>query len=172
MGEENMLAVVCKSYAVAGSLECYDEESGRIERERHLHAIANEFGKSIKARFSVIVLERLKNLGVEQIEEIYLPEIMVPLVGTPQARRLEHQVSLIRDVSKILFSEMGTSIGYKIGTMIEIPRAALVADEQRRKFNCNKVFRVDSNNNRIDDHSTETRCGFLSTDSFPSEIVN
>ncbi|KAK9107005.1 hypothetical protein Syun_023016 [Stephania yunnanensis] len=68
------------------------------------------------------VLERLMNLGVEQIEEIYLPEIMVPL-------ELEHQVSLIRDVSKKLFSEMGTSIGYKIGTMIEIPRAALVADE-------------------------------------------
>ncbi|KAK9139522.1 hypothetical protein Scep_009203 [Stephania cephalantha] len=55
------------------------------------------------------------------------PEIMVPLVGTPQ--ELEHQVSLIRDVSKKVFSEMGTSIGYKIGTMIEIPRAALVADE-------------------------------------------
>ncbi|KAK9092727.1 hypothetical protein Syun_027638 [Stephania yunnanensis] len=44
-------------------------------------------------------------------------------------QELEHQVSLIRDVSKKLFSEMGTSIGYKIGTMIEIPRAALVADE-------------------------------------------
>ncbi|KAK9092978.1 hypothetical protein Syun_027889 [Stephania yunnanensis] len=44
-------------------------------------------------------------------------------------QELEHQVSLIRDVSKKVFSEMGTSIGYKIGTMIEIPRAALVADE-------------------------------------------
>ncbi|KAK9159996.1 hypothetical protein Syun_006337 [Stephania yunnanensis] len=39
---------------VASSLECYDEESGRIDGERHLHAIANEFGKSIKGRFSVI----------------------------------------------------------------------------------------------------------------------
>ncbi|KAK9087665.1 hypothetical protein Syun_030059 [Stephania yunnanensis] len=39
-----------------GSLECYDEESGRIDREQHLHAIANEFGKSIKGRFPVIVL--------------------------------------------------------------------------------------------------------------------
>ncbi|KAK9137096.1 hypothetical protein Sjap_007690 [Stephania japonica] len=55
------------------------------------------------------------------------PEIMVPLVGTPQ--ELEHQASLIRDVAEKVFSEMGTSIGYKIGTMIEIPRAALVADE-------------------------------------------
>ncbi|KAK9170132.1 hypothetical protein Syun_002272 [Stephania yunnanensis] len=52
MGEENMLAVVCKSYVVAGSLECYDEESGRIDKEQHLHAIANEFGKSIKVKVS------------------------------------------------------------------------------------------------------------------------
>ncbi|KAK9135351.1 hypothetical protein Syun_014681 [Stephania yunnanensis] len=59
MGEENMLAVVCKSYAVAGSLECYDEESGRIDREQHLHAIANEFGKSIKGHFPVICVENM-----------------------------------------------------------------------------------------------------------------
>ncbi|XP_059311929.1 pyruvate, phosphate dikinase, chloroplastic isoform X2 [Lycium ferocissimum] len=55
------------------------------------------------------------------------PEIMVPLVGTPQ--ELNHQVSLIRDVAKKVFSEMGTSLNYKVGTMIEIPRAALIADE-------------------------------------------
>ncbi|GLT42044.1 hypothetical protein SLA2020_160660 [Shorea laevis] len=56
-----------------------------------------------------------------------LPEIMVPLVGTPQ--ELGHQVSLIRSVAKKVFSEMGSSLSYKVGTMIEIPRAALVADE-------------------------------------------
>ncbi|KAL5785363.1 hypothetical protein ACOSQ2_007755 [Xanthoceras sorbifolium] len=56
-----------------------------------------------------------------------LPEIMVPLVGTPQ--ELGHQVSLIRSIAKRVFSEMGTSLSFKVGTMIEIPRAALVADE-------------------------------------------
>uniref|UniRef100_A0A1D1ZEE7 Pyruvate, phosphate dikinase, chloroplastic n=2 Tax=Anthurium amnicola TaxID=1678845 RepID=A0A1D1ZEE7_9ARAE len=56
-----------------------------------------------------------------------LPEIMVPLVGTPQ--ELGHQVSVIRRIAEKVFSEMGTSISYKVGTMIEIPRAALVADE-------------------------------------------
>ncbi|XP_048501246.1 pyruvate, phosphate dikinase, chloroplastic isoform X2 [Beta vulgaris subsp. vulgaris] len=56
-----------------------------------------------------------------------LPEIMVPLVGTPQ--ELGHQVSLIRNVAAKVFSEMGSSLNYKVGTMIEIPRAALVADE-------------------------------------------
>lgn len=55
------------------------------------------------------------------------PEIMVPLVGTPQ--ELGHQASLIRSVAKRVFSEMGLTLSYKVGTMIEIPRAALVADE-------------------------------------------
>nr|CAD1829188.1 unnamed protein product [Ananas comosus var. bracteatus] len=56
-----------------------------------------------------------------------LPEIMVPLVGTPQ--ELGHQVSLIRKIAEKVFANLGTSLSYKIGTMIEIPRAALVADE-------------------------------------------
>ncbi|CAL9116463.1 unnamed protein product, partial [Musa acuminata var. zebrina] len=41
----------------------------------------------------------------------------------------EHQVSLIRTVAQQVFTEMGTSISYKVGTMIKVPRAALVADE-------------------------------------------
>ncbi|KAI3839824.1 hypothetical protein MKW98_010129 [Papaver atlanticum] len=52
---------------------------------------------------------------------------MVPLVGTPQ--ELGHQANLIPGVAKKVFSEMGTTVAYKIGTMIEIPRAALVANE-------------------------------------------
>ncbi|EOY06314.1 Pyruvate orthophosphate dikinase isoform 1 [Theobroma cacao] len=64
----------------------------------------------------------MSNQGVK-----VLPEIMVPLVGTPQ--ELGHQVSLIRSIAEKVFSEMGSSLSYKVGTMIEIPRAALVADE-------------------------------------------
>ncbi|KAE9602025.1 putative pyruvate, phosphate dikinase [Lupinus albus] len=56
-----------------------------------------------------------------------LPEIMVPLIGTPQ--ELKHQVSVIRNVAEKVFSETGSSVSYKVGTMIEVPRAALVADE-------------------------------------------
>lgn len=56
-----------------------------------------------------------------------LPEIMVPLVGTPQ--ELGHQATLVHSVARKVFSEMGSSLNYKVGTMIEIPRAALVADE-------------------------------------------
>ncbi|XP_031499861.1 pyruvate, phosphate dikinase 2 isoform X1 [Nymphaea colorata] len=64
----------------------------------------------------------MSNQGVE-----VFPEIMVPLVGTPQ--ELKHQVELIRQVAENLFAATGTSLSYKVGTMIEIPRAALVANE-------------------------------------------
>ncbi|PSR92669.1 Pyruvate, phosphate dikinase [Actinidia chinensis var. chinensis] len=64
----------------------------------------------------------MRNQGVT-----VLPEIMVPLVGTPQ--ELGHQVSSIRSIAKKVFFEMDSSLSYKVGTMIEIPRAALVADE-------------------------------------------
>lgn len=99
------------------------------------------------------------------------PEIMVPLVGTPQVamlhslnlnvacidvnyiyylcrdgkqsdifqtrfnlhmlclQELKHQVELIHQVAKEVFAETGLTLEYKVGTMIEIPRAALVADE-------------------------------------------
>ncbi|RXH72085.1 hypothetical protein DVH24_025586 [Malus domestica] len=47
----------------------------------------------------------------------------------PEIMELGHQVKLIRSVAVNVFSEMGTTVSYKVGTMIEIPRAALVADE-------------------------------------------
>lgn len=44
-------------------------------------------------------------------------------------QELEHQVTLINKVAKEVFTETGLTLPYKVGTMIEIPRAALVADE-------------------------------------------
>jgi len=42
---------------------------------------------------------------------------------------LGHQANVIKQVAEKVFTSMGKTIGYKIGTMIEIPRAALVADQ-------------------------------------------
>lgn len=55
------------------------------------------------------------------------PEIMVPLVGFP--RELELQVEVIHRVAKEVFAAKGAKVKYLVGTMIEIPRAALTADE-------------------------------------------
>ena len=55
------------------------------------------------------------------------PEIMVPLVGFP--KELEIQVEVIHETAKKVFAAKGEKVKYMVGTMIEIPRAALVADE-------------------------------------------
>jgi pyruvate,orthophosphate dikinase len=55
------------------------------------------------------------------------PEIMVPLVGTPQEFR--HQKAIIDRAAKEVMKETGVKFKYLVGTMIEVPRAALVADE-------------------------------------------
>lgn len=73
-----------------------------------------------RAIFEAAVLVQKEGITVH-------PEIMVPLVGTPQ--ELGHQTNLVRGVAKRVFSEMGSSVHYEIGTMIEVPRAAFVADE-------------------------------------------
>ena len=55
-----------------------------------------------------------------------MPEIMVPLVGI--VNELDEQESIIRKTANKLFKEEGVEVSFKIGTMIEIPRAALTAD--------------------------------------------
>jgi pyruvate, orthophosphate dikinase len=55
------------------------------------------------------------------------PEIMIPLVGTPQEFRSQKLV--VDQVAEQVFEEQDLRVAYKVGTMIEIPRAALVAEQ-------------------------------------------
>ena len=55
------------------------------------------------------------------------PEIMIPLVGFK--KELDLQVAIVHRVAKEVMKETGTKIKYWVGTMIEIPRGALTADE-------------------------------------------
>ena len=55
------------------------------------------------------------------------PEIMIPLVGFP--KELQLQLEIVRRVAGEVQKASGRKINYLVGTMIEIPRAALVADE-------------------------------------------
>ena len=59
------------------------------------------------------------------------PEIMVPLIGIVNEFDLQEKV--IRDTAKELFEQEGIEIPFKVGTMIEIPRAALTADYIAKK---------------------------------------
>ncbi len=56
-----------------------------------------------------------------------LPEIMIPLVGNVEELRIQEK--LVRDTAKSVFAKKGVKVPYLVGTMIEIPRAALTADQ-------------------------------------------
>lgn len=55
------------------------------------------------------------------------PEVMIPLVGN--VKELEHQERIVRKIAGEVMEEKGVKIKYKVGTMIEVPRGALTADE-------------------------------------------
>src|SRR5881394_3414579 len=55
------------------------------------------------------------------------PEIMLPLVAT--LKELENQAGIVHRVAKEVFDEKERTVEYLVGTMIEVPRAALIADE-------------------------------------------
>ncbi len=55
------------------------------------------------------------------------PEIMIPLVGFK--KELDLQVAIVHDVAKKVQTEKKVKIAYSVGTMIEVPRGALTADE-------------------------------------------
>ncbi len=55
------------------------------------------------------------------------PEVMIPLVATQ--RELEILKSLVDETAQAVFAESGQTVAYLVGTMIELPRAALCADE-------------------------------------------
>jgi pyruvate,orthophosphate dikinase len=56
-----------------------------------------------------------------------IPEVMIPLVAT--VKEMANQAAIVRRVAEEVFKEKGTRVEYLVGTMIELPRAALVAGE-------------------------------------------
>ena len=70
------------------------------------------------------IIEAALNLKEKGV--VCKPEIMVPLVGT--VKEFEAQEQIIRTTANTIFEERNDTIEYLVGTMIEVPRAALMAD--------------------------------------------
>ncbi|KAH7522429.1 hypothetical protein FEM48_Zijuj07G0137500 [Ziziphus jujuba var. spinosa] len=123
--EGDLEQIVSELTAETGMTE--DEVFARIEKLSEVNPMLGFRGcrlgisypelTEMQARAIFQAAVSMSNQGIK-----VFPEIMVPL-------ELGNQVSFIREVAKKVFSEMGSSLSYKVGTMIEIPRAALVADE-------------------------------------------
>lgn len=76
----------------------------------------------MQARAIIEAALNLKKKGVKAI-----PEIMIPLTGTLEEMKMQEKI--VRDTINKVFEERGDKIDYLVGTMIEVPRAAITADE-------------------------------------------
>ena len=76
----------------------------------------------MQARAIIEAALNVKNRGIS-----VHPEIMIPLVGT--LKEIQNQADVINTTAAKVFEERGESVPYKVGTMIEVPRAALTADQ-------------------------------------------
>lgn len=66
-------------------------------------------------------------INVQNEGKTVIPEIMIPLVGT--VKELKYVKNIIVETANEIIKEKGADLKYEVGTMIEIPRAALTADE-------------------------------------------
>ena len=73
-----------------------------------------------RAIFQAACIVKKENLDIH-------PEIMIPLVG--YIAELQQQEKIVRRVADEVFAEYGVKVKYMVGTMIELPRAAVTADE-------------------------------------------
>ncbi len=76
----------------------------------------------MQARAILEAATELTKTGVD-----VFPEIMIPLVGT--VTEFRDQETIVRKIAKDVASEFGMEVNYMVGTMIELPRACLTADE-------------------------------------------
>jgi len=83
-----------------------------------------------------------------------IPEVMIPLVG--DVKELEHQKQIVVRVAEGVFRKAGRKVDYLVGTMIEVPRAAITADQVARQA---EFFSFGTND------LTQTTFGFSRDDS-------
>src|SRR6266436_2498097 len=98
------------------------------------------------------------------------PEIMIPLVGfLPE---LKAQAKIVRETAEKVFAEKGVKVNYLVGTMIELPRAAVVADQIAKEaqffsFGTNDLTQTTLGMSR-DDYGTFIRA-YLEGDIIPKD---
>ena len=109
----------------------FDELKQRIESLKEFNAMMGHRGCRLAVTYPEIavmqtkaVIEAAIILEKENIKAT--PEIMIPLIG--DVNELKYVKNIIKEEADKLINEANSHIEYKIGTMIELPRACLIAD--------------------------------------------
>ncbi len=121
-----------KSLADSMGIE-FEDLKGRVESLAEFNPMLGHRGCRLAVTFPEIyrmqtraIIEAaldIKAKGFENIE----PEIMIPLIG--ELKELQYVKNEILEEIALVFEERGEKVNYLIGTMIEVPRACIVADE-------------------------------------------
>lgn len=107
-----------------------DEVQRAVERHRETNPMLGQRGVRLGYVYPAItrmqaraIFEAAVDVSDEGVD--VRPEVMVPLVGT--LAELKSQEAVIREIADAVFAEKGSRVEYLVGTMIELPRAALTA---------------------------------------------
>ncbi len=135
---EDLIADVARLQA-EGKQEDVKEKRGILERVEELHEMNPMLGTrgcrlgitrpEITEMQARAIFEAACEASQEGVK--VLPEVMIPLVG--HVRELSLQRELVEKVAWEVFAEKKRRVDYLVGTMIEVPRAALTADEIARE---------------------------------------
>ena len=111
---------------------CFDELKSIVVNLHEFNPMMGHRGCRLSITYPEIAVMQTKAIiqaAINVKKEGYKvkPEIMVPLVG--EVKELKYVKNIITETADKLIKESGLDIKYYIGTMIEIPRACLVADE-------------------------------------------
>jgi len=121
---------------LAGSMGVsYERLMGKVESLLETNPMLGHRGcrlgvvyPEITAMQARAILEAACDVKKEGLEVI--PEIMIPLVG--HVKELKHQRKIVDQVAEEVMEKAGVRVEYHVGTMIEVPRGALTADEIAR----------------------------------------
>ncbi|MBC8589678.1 pyruvate, phosphate dikinase [Wansuia hejianensis] len=121
-----------KNLAESMSIE-YQDLVDRIEELKEFNPMLGHRGCRLAVTYPEIyrmqvraIIEAAIDIKEEGFEEIY-PEIMIPLVG--HIEELKYVKNQLLEEINLVFEERGNKVNYMIGTMLEVPRAAITSDE-------------------------------------------
>ena len=110
----------------------FEELKTKIESLHEFNPMMGHRGCRLSITFPEIAVMQTRAvieaaINVEKSDIKVKPEIMIPLVGDP--KELKYVKNIVVETIEKVFEEQDYKVEYMIGTMIEIPRAALLADE-------------------------------------------
>jgi pyruvate,orthophosphate dikinase len=132
---EELMVEIARLELTNGSARELEEKKKLLARVEELHEFNPMLG--LRGCRLGITMPEISRMQIRAIMEAaceiaregkkIVPEVMIPLVG--MAAEMEAQKLLVQEVAEEVMNEQGVKLKYLVGTMVELPRAAVTADE-------------------------------------------